>query len=350
MGLAIEPNGTGGVVDPTSSLAAAAVGRGGVMLAASLPDGMVLRTYLGADGRVTNWHTAPGFPADARASLAGARDDAVQGRTYGVATRNRDRSIWVWPDVDSPNDASWGVVGTLRCDPICAIAAGVMVGASDVVVVGDAPMRCLVWRGATWVEEPPTDLDRELDGGVAIVSRAQESVDMLAIDKRGQVQVTSRAPDAQYVVPQKQYIYRQTVALQAQNGDWVRAKNGGGDGMGADGPQRREWETFTLHGLGTYVGDKGDPLKQVALQALNGQFVGAVGGGGSHAIAEASVIGPWEQFTLTALPGAGITLRCIDETHFLVANGGGGGALAADALAGPSTAPGGGAVFRLNVF
>jgi hypothetical protein len=120
--------------------------------------------------------------------------------------------------------------------------------------------------------------------------------------------------------------------------------------MGADAPLRREWETFTLHGLGSYTGDSGDTLEQVALQAIHGQFVGAVGGGGSHAIAEASVIGPWEQFTLTSVDGAGITLRCIDEVHYLVANDGGGAALAADGVAGPSTAAGGGAVFRLNVF
>ena len=340
----------GANLDPGSALAAAPVAADGVMLAASLSDGMVLRTYLDANGRITNWHTAPGLPGSARAALAATSDDQVRGRTFGIATRNRDRSVWAWPEVGSTDDGTWGIVGTLLCDPRSAIAATVMVDAAEVVLVGTEPTLCLVRRGQGWVDEFPARLDRTPEGGLAMVSRAAETVDVLAIDRRGRVNVTSRALHRDYVVPQRQYEYRRTIALQAQNGNWVVAKNGGGDGMGADAPLRREWETFTMHGIGTYRGDSGTPLELVTLQAYNGQFVGAVNGGGSHAIAEAGVAGPWEQFTLTTLPGVGVTLRCINETHFLVANGGGGGALAATAVAGPSTAPGGGAVFRLNVF
>lgn len=341
----------GAALHPGSELTAAAVGTEGVMLAASLPDGMVLRTYLDANGRTTNWHTAPGLPQAARAALAATRDDQVGGRTFGIATSNSDRSVWAWPGIESSDAGRWDVVGTLVCDPRCALAATMMVNAAEVVLVGTEPTLCLVRRGQRFVDEFPARLDRALDGGLAMVSRAAETVDVLAIDKRGRVHVTSRASDRDYVVPQRQYEYRRTIALQAQSGHWVVAKNGGGDGMGADASLRREWETFTMHGLGTYTGDSGTPLQLVALQAYNGQFVGAVDGGGSHVIAQAGIAGPWEQFTLAPLAdGTGVTLRCINEAHFLVANGGGGSALAATAVAGPSTAPGGGAVFRLNVF
>ncbi len=340
----------GVTLDPTSALAAACVDGDGVMLAGSLSDGMVLRCYLGPDGPVTNWHTAPGFPGDGRAAHAGAQDDSTSGRTYGIATSNPDRSVWAWPGVDDPRDNAWGVVGELVCDPRCALAAGIMRGASHLVVVGTDPMICLVRRGAGWNEEWPTQLTRDIGGGIAVVSRRDESADLLAIDRRGRVTVTARSPHVDYVVPSSQYQSRRIVALRASNGDWMTAKSGGGEGMGADAHLRREWETFTMHGLGTYRGDSGVELELVALQAYRGQYVTAKDGGGSHVTATAGAIGPWEKFVLAYVPGAGVTLRCINETHYLVANGGGGQALSATAVKGVSTAAGGGAVFGLNVF
>jgi hypothetical protein len=219
-----------------------------------------------------------------------------------------------------------------------------------VVCVGTDPITCLVRRGSVWVDEWPTPILRELDGGLAVVSRRDECIDLLAVDTSGRVTVTGRSPHIDYVVPTTQYVYRRTVALRAANGDWMTAKNGGGEGMGADAPKRREWETFTMHGLGTYRGDSGIQLELCALQAYGGHFVSAKNGGGSHVTATATIIGPWEKFTVGFVPGAGITLRCIDESYFLVANGGGGQALSATATKGDSTAAGGGAVFRLNIF
>jgi hypothetical protein len=85
----------------------------------------------------------------------------------------------------------------------------------------------------------------------------------------------------------------------------------------------------------TVVINAGETRRLVVFQTQNGQYVGAVNGGGSHLIAEATQAGPWETFYLEErpgfLPGVGpVTIRCINETHYWSAVGGGGHAMAAD--------------------
>jgi hypothetical protein len=79
----------------------------------------------------------------------------------------------------------------------------------------------------------------------------------------------------------------------------------------------------------------GEKRRLVVFQTHSGHYVGAVSGGGSHLIAEATQVGPWETFYLEPLPGSSlqagpVRIRCIDEIHYWSAVGGGGGALAAD--------------------
>ena len=116
---------------------------------------------------------------------------------------------------------------------------------------------------------------------------------------------------------------------------FVRAANGGGDGMGADGEGIGEWERLRMLDCQTVIINAGEKRRLVVFQTHSGHYVGAVGGGGSHLIAEAVQAGPWETFYLKELPGflpgiGPVNIGCINEVHYWSAVGGGGGALAAD--------------------
>ena len=79
------------------------------------------------------------------------------------------------------------------------------------------------------------------------------------------------------------------VALQAMNGQYVCAEQGGGGVVNANRAALGPWETFTFKRL---AGGK------VALQAMNGQYVCAEGGGGRELVANRAALGPWETFTM----------------------------------------------------
>ena len=78
------------------------------------------------------------------------------------------------------------------------------------------------------------------------------------------------------------------VALQASNGQYVCAEGGGGQAVVANRNAIGPWETFTLKDLGN---------NKIALQASNGNFVCAEGGGGQAVVANRNAIGSWETFT-----------------------------------------------------
>ena len=102
--------------------------------------------------------------------------------------------------------------------------------------------------------------------------------------------------------------------------------------MGAEALAIGPWERFRMLELGSHVINGGGTRRVVALQAHSGQYVGAVGGGGSHLVAEAAQIGPWEHFYLNQVSGSplSVTFGCINEKHFWTAVGGGGAAVGAD--------------------
>lgn len=72
------------------------------------------------------------------------------------------------------------------------------------------------------------------------------------------------------------------IALQATNGQYVCAEGGGGQKLVANRDAIGPWETFTLTELG---------IGKVALQAANGQYVCAEGGGGQLVVANRDAIG-----------------------------------------------------------
>lgn len=89
---------------------------------------------------------------------------------------------------------------------------------------------------------------------------------------------------------------------------------------------------------------------RIALQAINGQYVAAEEGGGREVNANRDAVGPWETFTLVRLGGTGalrygepVLIRAIQERFYLRA-----GRSNATLLAGELDAAGGGSmIFRL---
>lgn len=327
-------------LDVRTRLASTRIDDDRALLARVDDDGIVLRCEIGDDGRLTNWFSAP----EGRhiAGLAATPDDRFRGRIFGVDKENREYRLWALPDVASPNPLFWGRVGSLRFDPVHPIAATKIVEADDVVAVGIDPMEALLWDQRSWnpveVPElpPPSGVHHPLrsrlaSAGLAVVSRERDSFDLACIGSSGQVFITGWSPRPDYTTPARQYPQVHQVALRVANGQFVRIKNGGGDGVGADGAAIGDWETIRMIEMGKYTVNGGSTRRLVAFQAQHGQYVGAVGGGGSHVIAQAAAIGPWETFYV-AEQGAPdrISIGCIDEVSLWTANGGGGSSLGAD--------------------
>jgi uncharacterized repeat protein (TIGR01451 family) len=92
-----------------------------------------------------------------------------------------------------------------------------------------------------------------------------------------------------------------TIALQASNGQYISAKNGGGDGVFANGSAVGTWEKFNVIDLGD--------RKKIALQASNGQYVSAEETKGGLLVANRNAIGPWETFNVSILGDRNIALQ-----------------------------------------
>lgn len=90
------------------------------------------------------------------------------------------------------------------------------------------------------------------------------------------------------------------VAIKSVNGSFLCAEGGGGSHLSANRPAQGPWERFTIVDLNaTKLG--GDQLvsgDRVCLRTDNGHFVVAEGGGGRETNANRSQCGPWETFTI----------------------------------------------------
>jgi hypothetical protein len=317
----------GGGLDPQSSLAAARVDDRSILLCGVRPDRQVSRTLVDADGNAANWESAPQF---SMRRVAATPAEEVGGRIYATAVNNPDRTIWDTPDIDASDPGQWLSVGSLVFDESRPIGAALMPGADDLVLAGTDPLTVLFWTGTEWRPETLPALDREPEGGLAAFSMEAESFHGAWIDTTGTVNVFGWSPRPEFRPATNQYQAESTVVFQAATGHLVQAKGGGGDGMGADSQNLGAWEKLRMREFGTYVINAGATRRVVVFQTHDGHYVGAVGGGGSHLIAQATAVGPWEKFYLHELGNNLVTLGCIDEIHFWTANGGGGAALAAD--------------------
>jgi len=89
------------------------------------------------------------------------------------------------------------------------------------------------------------------------------------------------------------------VFIQAGNGQYLQADNGGGSSLNAAGIQPLEWETFQIFkqtGPGAIV--NGDV---VGLKSTGGAWVSAQNGGGGPVFAYGGALGSWEQLKISGL-------------------------------------------------
>lgn len=318
---------TGGGLDAQSSLAASRLDQRTLMLCGVRPDTQVSRTLIDENGVAANWTSAPNFSMR-RVAATPAED--LGGRIYATAVTHPDGTIRDTPDVAARDRNAWGSVGTLVFEAARPITASRMVGADDFVVAGTSPLTVLFWTGAEWTSEALRPVDREPQGGLSCFSMESESFHAAYIDVDGLVNILAWSPRQDFRPAKNQYQAESTVILQAASGHLVQAKNGGGDGMGADSGNYGAWERLRMLECETYVINAGATRRVVAFQTDDGHYVGASNGGGSHLVATATKVGPWERFYLHELGHSKVTLGCINEIHFWSAVGGGGGPLAAD--------------------
>jgi hypothetical protein len=111
------------------------------------------------------------------------------------------------------------------------------------------------------------------------------------------------------------------IALQADDGHWVSAEDGGGGPIVVDKTTVDVWETFRMMDLGGGY---------VALQTFNHLFVTAEDGGGGDVNGNRSEVLSWETFELIDLGGGYVAFQTTDG-YYLSAENGGGGALVATA-------------------
>lgn len=318
----------GGGLDSTSSLAAAWIDESTLLLCGvRSTDRQVSRTLIDQDGVPDDWTSAPDLATHRVAATSG---DDRDGRIYATAVDNVDQTVWVTPDVDSGDPAGWGLVGRLTFDSARPITASRLFGADDFVVAGIDPLTVLFWTGTEWQSEQLNDVSREPEGGISCFSMEKESFQAAYVDADGVVNVLAWSPRQDFVPATNQYESESTVAFQVATGHFIQAKNGGGDGMGADSANLGAWEKLRMLECETYVINAGGTRRVVTFQTHDGHYVGAIGGGGSHLVATATKVGPWERFYIHDLGYSRVTVGCIDEAHFWSADGGGGHAMAAD--------------------
>jgi len=104
------------------------------------------------------------------------------------------------------------------------------------------------------------------------------------------------------------------IALQAVNGQYVCAEGGGGGAVVANRDAINAWETFRL----IYRGNG-----NVALQAANGQYVCAEGSGGGAVVANRDAINAWETFRLIDKGNGYFALQAANRQYVCAENGGG---------------------------
>src|SRR5688572_15514112 len=118
------------------------------------------------------------------------------------------------------------------------------------------------------------------------------------------------------------------IALTTQNGSYLVAEGGGGREVLANRYAVGPWETFRLFNR-TRPGQAPHHEDQVVLQAWNGRFVTAAGGGGGAVHAELAWIEAATTFTIERVAGSGeirsgdqVALRA-SNGNYVVAEGGG---------------------------
>jgi hypothetical protein len=101
------------------------------------------------------------------------------------------------------------------------------------------------------------------------------------------------------------------VSLQAWNGQYVCAEGGGGGEVLANRNEIDEWATFDLIEL---------KENEIGLRAKNREYVYAEGGGGGEILASRKRLSEWETFTLDKLGDERVQLRAAKGQYVSVEN------------------------------
>ena len=109
------------------------------------------------------------------------------------------------------------------------------------------------------------------------------------------------------------------ISLQAWNGQYVCAEGGGGGEVLANRNEIDEWATFDLIELKD---------NKVGLRAHNGDYVCAEGGGGREIVASRKILSEWETFELVKLRDDKVALR-VHHGQYVSAENDAGGAVVA---------------------
>jgi hypothetical protein len=117
------------------------------------------------------------------------------------------------------------------------------------------------------------------------------------------------------------YIYPRAILLKAHNGQFMGAVSGGGGGLDAARPSPREHEIFEV----VYLGPA-----RIALRTHVGFFLSAQNGGGREVLATGLQPREWETFQVIQVDETHIALKTYDGRFFLSAEGGGGGPIVAN--------------------
>ena len=111
--------------------------------------------------------------------------------------------------------------------------------------------------------------------------------------------------------------HQDNIHLQASNKRYVCAEGGGGGRMVADRLQALGWETFTIIKAAGVI----NHLDKIHLQTLNGQYVCAEGGGGREVVANRDQALGWETFTIIKADGTTGAIKDLNYIHLQALNG-----------------------------
>jgi hypothetical protein len=142
---------------------------------------------------------------------------------------------------------------------------------------------------------------------------------------------------AAFVAGVSTFATAQPVSLQALNGQWMVAEGGGGGTVNANRDTAGVWETFTLEDFNGGDLNDGD---QVAFRTQNGSYLQAQNGGGGAFLAVGGGAWSHETFTVVLLSGSDnrvdndelVALRSV-HGYYVVAEDGGGAIVNCDRTA-----------------
>jgi len=294
----------GGDLDERSGLAAAPNGRDRVELFASDAGGRVVHTTVtgGAGG---DWTPLPSLPVAHAVAADRLADGVIQ--VHAVTEGAGDRRLHSIVSANGAWDPEWFNHGQVPLADRAAIASVTPTNGSAFLVCADNPMFVRTFKTGSWLGNATfvDGLTLGPDSSLAAVSRDARSIDVAAVAADGTLHVISCSPDPNFVPAGRQTL-RTYEAMMIHGGAFVSAL--------PLGPIMTLWNTqqvpgpaekFLVHELADAsetVDGKTVTKKLVVVQAANGKFVTAENGGGTILAARADKIGDWELFKLFTHP------------------------------------------------